>query len=135
MSQQNMNQQSKKRKISPDNIPPIGEDPLKKKNKFNIYWIYGIIFISIIAFQLFRGVSSAGIEINPVHYQEILKAGDVQQDIPLSIGELLHLSTCGASKIAVPQQLQPGTQVLGQYCRSCRNLAQLFTDLFHSICP
>ncbi len=81
MAQQNMNQQSNKRKISPDNVPPTGEDPLKKKNKFNIYWIYGIIFISIIAYNLIRGVSSAGIEINPVHYQEILKAGDVQQDI------------------------------------------------------
>ncbi len=76
-----MNQQSNKRKISPDNIPPTGEDPLKKKNKFNIYWIYGIIFISLIAYNLFRNVSSAGLEINPVHYQEILAAGDVQQDL------------------------------------------------------
>ena len=75
-----MNQQSNKRKISPDNIPPTGEDPLKKKNKFNIYWIYGIIFISLVAYNLFRNVSSAGLEINPVHYQEILAAGDIQQD-------------------------------------------------------
>jgi len=81
MSQQNMNQQSNKRNIPPDNIPPTGEDPLKKKNKFNIYWIYGIIFISIVAYNLFRGVSSSGVEINPVHYQEILRAGDVQQDL------------------------------------------------------
>ncbi len=75
-----MNQQNTKRKISPDNIPPTGEDPLKKKNKFNIYWIYGIIFVSLIAYNLFRNVSSAGLEINPVHYQEILAAGDILQD-------------------------------------------------------
>jgi cell division protease FtsH len=80
MSQPSMNQQSNKRKISPDNLPPSGDDPLKKKNKFNIYWIYGIIFISIVAYNLVRGVSSSGIEINPVHYQEILRSGDVQQD-------------------------------------------------------
>ena len=75
-----MNQQNNKRKLPPDNMPPTGEDPLKKKNRFNIYWIYGIILVAIIAFQMIKGVSSSGIEINPVHYQEILKAGDVQQD-------------------------------------------------------
>ncbi|MDB5202008.1 MAG: hflB [Ferruginibacter sp.] len=79
MAQPNMNQQNTKRKISPDNIPPVGEDP-KKKPRFNIYWIYGILFLSIIAWNLYRSVNSAGIEINPVHYQDILKAGDVSQD-------------------------------------------------------
>ena len=81
MAQPNMNQPNSKRKINPDNMTPTGEDPSKKKNKFNIYWIYGIIFIAIVAYNLVRGVSSSGIEINPVHYQEILKAGDVQQDL------------------------------------------------------
>ena len=27
----------------PNNMPPLGEDPNKKKSKFNIYWIYGIV--------------------------------------------------------------------------------------------
>ena len=63
-----MNQQNTKRKISPDNTPPIGDDPEKKKNKFNIYWIYGIIFISIIAYNIFRDVNSAGVEISPVQF-------------------------------------------------------------------
>lgn len=75
-----MNPQNPKRKISPDNIPPLGEDPDKKKNKFNIYWIYGLVFLSLIAYNLLRNVSSAGVEINPVHYQEILRSGDVLQD-------------------------------------------------------
>ena len=34
----------------------------------------GIIFLSIIAYTLFGKVNSAGIEINPVHYQDILKS-------------------------------------------------------------
>ncbi len=80
MSSNDMNPPKNKRKISPDNLPPTGEDPEKKKNKLNVYWIYGIIFLSIIAYTLMGKVSSDGIEINPVHYQEILKAGDVLQD-------------------------------------------------------
>ena len=55
-----MNQQDNKRKFNPDNITPKGDD--KKKPKFNIYWIYGIIFLTIIAWNFFRTVSSAGIE-------------------------------------------------------------------------
>ena len=62
MAQQNMNQPGSKRKISPDNIPPMGDDPQKKKSKFNIYWIYGIVFLSIIAYNLVRGVNSTGVE-------------------------------------------------------------------------
>ncbi len=80
MALNDMNPPKNKRKISPDNIPPAGEDPEKKKNKLNVYWIYGIIFLSIIAYTLLGKVSSDGVEINPVHYQEILKAGDVIQD-------------------------------------------------------
>ena len=76
--------QNNKRKVSPDNIPPVGDDQDKKKNKFNIYWIYGIIFLSIIAYNIFRDVNSAGVEINPVHYQGVLRSGDVGQDPKVS---------------------------------------------------
>ena len=75
-----MNQPKPRKKISPDNLPPTGEDPDKKKNKLNVYWIYGIIFLSIIAYTLLGKVSSDGTEINPIHYQEVLKSGDVLQD-------------------------------------------------------
>ena len=75
-----MNQQNSKRKVSPDNIPPLGEEPDKKKNRFNIYWIYGVIFLSIIAYNLVRNVNSAGVEMNPVYYQQVLISGDVAQD-------------------------------------------------------
>jgi cell division protease FtsH len=73
-----MNQpSSSKRKISPDGIPPV-EDP-KKKNKFSIYWIYGIIGLTLLAYNLVRNVSSAGMEINQQNFFEILKAGDINQ--------------------------------------------------------
>lgn len=81
MSQQDMNQEKTKKKISPNNIPPLGDDPEKKKSKINIYWIYGIVFVSIILYTIFGKVTSAGVEMNPIHYQEILKANDVLQDV------------------------------------------------------
>ena len=77
MAQQNMNQP--KRKITPDNIPGQGEDPLKKKNKFNIYWIYGIVFLSIIAYNMYRGVNSTGEETDQQKFYEMLKQGDVEK--------------------------------------------------------
>jgi len=65
--------------MTPDNIPPTGEDPSKKKNKFNIYWIYGIIFISIVAYNLVRGVSSSGIETDQQKFYTMVKQGDVEK--------------------------------------------------------
>src|SRR3954470_2650256 len=72
-----MNQPSSKRKISPDNIP--GEDPQKKKSRFNIYWICGILFISIIAYNMYRGVNSTGVETDQQKFYEMLKQGDVEK--------------------------------------------------------
>ncbi|MBC7937072.1 MAG: ATP-dependent zinc metalloprotease FtsH [Rhizobacter sp.] len=65
------------KKKTPDNIPPTGDEPEKKKNRFNIYWIYGIIFLSIIAYNLYRGASSAGIETDQQKFYEMVKQGDV----------------------------------------------------------
>ena len=73
-----MNQDNKK--FTPDNPPPTGEDP-KKKSKFNIYWFYGLILVALIGYQLVKGVSNAGIEINDQNFKEILKAGDIEQDL------------------------------------------------------
>ncbi|MBL7702305.1 MAG: ATP-dependent zinc metalloprotease FtsH [Ferruginibacter sp.] len=70
-----MNQQDSKRKFNPDNIPPKGDD--KKKPKFNIYWVYGIIFLTIIAWNFFRTVSSAGIETDQQKFYSMVLQGDV----------------------------------------------------------
>ncbi|MGG9964714.1 ATP-dependent zinc metalloprotease FtsH [Ferruginibacter sp. SUN106] len=74
----NMNQQNSNKKTTPDNIPPTGEDP-KKKNRFNIYWIYGIIFIGIVAYNMVRGVGSAGVETDQQKFYEMAKQGDVEK--------------------------------------------------------
>lgn len=79
MAQKNMSQQDSNRKYNPDNMPPKGDEQ-KRKPRFNIYWIYGIIFLSIVGINLYRNVGAAGIEMNQQYLSELLKAGDVEQD-------------------------------------------------------
>ncbi|MEO5944299.1 MAG: ATP-dependent zinc metalloprotease FtsH [Ferruginibacter sp.] len=71
-----INKQSK-RKISPDNTTPNG-DP-KPKAKFNIYWIYALLFIGIIVFNFYRGVNPAGVETDQQKFYEMVKQGDVEK--------------------------------------------------------
>ena len=41
-----------KKKFNPDSIPPIGDDNQQKnKNRFNIYWVYGLVFAGILAYN------------------------------------------------------------------------------------
>ena len=68
-----MNQQDPNRKYPPDNIPPKGEDPQKKKSKFSIYWLYGILVVGLVVFNLYRNVSSAGVEIDQEIFFSMLK--------------------------------------------------------------
>lgn len=75
-----MSQQNPNRKFDPNNIPPMGDD--KKKPKFNIYWIYGLIFVTIVGYNLFRTVQTAGIEISRQALPEMLKNGDILPQLP-----------------------------------------------------
>ena len=64
----------------PDNSnSPLGDNPQKKKNKFNIYWIYGVVFLFIISYNLFRGVSTGGVETDQQKFYAMLKQGDVEE--------------------------------------------------------
>jgi cell division protease FtsH len=83
MAQNNMNPQDSNRRSGPggpENTPPTGEDP-KKKSKFNVYWIYGLILVALVAYNLVRGVSGAGIETNQQNLNTLLASGDVDQDL------------------------------------------------------
>ncbi len=80
MAQQNNNQQDPNRKFGPNNIPPMGDDNQpRKKNPFNIYWIYGIILLGFLGFQLFKGASTAGVETSQVAFKEMIRMGDVDE--------------------------------------------------------
>ncbi len=67
-----------KKKFNPDNIPPIGEENQKNKNRFNIYWVYGLVFAAILAYNVYRGVGVAGVETNQIKFTELVKEGDVE---------------------------------------------------------
>jgi len=74
-----MSQNNNKRNMNPDNMPPMGEDPQKKKSKFNIYWIYAVLFVSIIAYHMMTGASSAGVETDQQKFYEMVRQGDVEK--------------------------------------------------------
>ena len=64
------------RKITPpENITPSDEQ--KKKPKLNIYWIYGIAFLVLIAYTLVHDVSSAGVETDQQKFYQMVQQGDV----------------------------------------------------------
>src|SRR5437868_15466278 len=80
MAQNNSNQQDPNRnKFNPDNIPPKGDDPQRKKSRFNIYWVYGILFVGIVVFNLYRNVNSAGVDTSLEAFKEMIKQGDVEE--------------------------------------------------------
>jgi cell division protease FtsH len=55
-----------------------GGEPPKNKGKFNIYWIYGIIFLAIISYNLFRDVDTGGVEIFQQQYHNMIEQGYVE---------------------------------------------------------
>ncbi len=75
-----MSQQENNKKYNPNSIPPPGDDnPEKKKPKINIYWIWGFIAIALVAYNLFRGVSSSGLNTDFEKFKIMVKSGDVTQ--------------------------------------------------------
>ena len=70
--------------IPPNNkkIPGLSNDP-NKKPKFNLYWLWGAVLLALILWNVFRTVSTAGIEVNQVYLTQLLKQGDVVEDLQL----------------------------------------------------
>jgi AFG3 family protein len=77
MAQQDYKKQTP-RKINPNNPPGQDEDP-KKKPRFSVYWIYGLLFTAIIAYNMFRTVNNNGVETNIEAFKEMAKQGDVNE--------------------------------------------------------
>ena len=55
------------------------ENQSKNKNRFNIYWIYGIVFAAIIGYNFLRTATGTGIETNQVKFTELIKQGDIEK--------------------------------------------------------
>lgn len=71
-----MYQQNSSKK--PTDRPPGAEDP-KKKPRFNIFWVYGVLFLIIIFYNVFYNSSSAGVETDQQSFYTMLKEGDIEK--------------------------------------------------------
>ena len=75
--------EEKIKKTIPKRVNPLNnmgpEDDPKKRPRLSIYWVYGIIFAAIIGYNLYRGTSSNGFEIDNTQFFTMLKQGDVDQ--------------------------------------------------------
>lgn len=60
------------------NVPPGENDP-KKKPRFSIYWIYGIILTLIIVYNLQRSVTTQGLDTDQSAFMTMVKHGDVDK--------------------------------------------------------
>ena len=80
MAQQNNIQPSNKKVPGSDKVPGINTDP-SKKPKFNMYWLWGAVILGLLVWNLIRNVSTAGIEVKQIYLTQILKAGDVVEDL------------------------------------------------------
>lgn len=75
-----MNQQENNRKFTPGNMPPPADDnPEKRKPRFNIYWIWGLVALALVGYNLMRGVSASGMEISIERFKVMALQGDVAQ--------------------------------------------------------
>ncbi|MEO7802144.1 MAG: ATP-dependent zinc metalloprotease FtsH [Ginsengibacter sp.] len=74
------NQKKTTRRVIPGSSGSSDEDQ-KKRPKFNIYWIYGILFAAIIGYNYFRNVGAGGIETNTESFWEVVQQGDVDKII------------------------------------------------------
>ena len=77
MAQQDFKKQTPG-KNNPNNLPGTNEDP-KKRPRFNIYWIYGLIFAAIVTYNLYGRTSTSGVETNIEAFKELVKQGDVNE--------------------------------------------------------
>jgi AFG3 family protein len=66
------------KRLNPINNTGNEENP-KKRPRLSIYWIYGFIFTAIIGYNLYRGTSSNGVEIENTQFFTMLRQGDVDQ--------------------------------------------------------
>jgi AFG3 family protein len=66
---------------NPNNIPGLGGDPKKKNNKLNMYVLWGILLVLLIAFNFYRTVGSSGVEVNQEAITMVLKQNDVLVDL------------------------------------------------------
>jgi AFG3 family protein len=91
--------EEQKKKPIPKRLNPINinnnkgtDDDPKKRPRLSIYWIYAIIFAAIIGYNLYRGTTGSGYEIENTQFFTMLKQGDVEQIKTVGNKKLVRVS-------------------------------------------
>jgi cell division protease FtsH len=74
-----MSDNNQNKKKSPGNLPPLGDDPQGKKGKFNPYWLWGIVLVTIMVLSFFRNTYPNGVETDELKFYEMLRRGHVEK--------------------------------------------------------
>ncbi|RYG28862.1 MAG: cyclic nucleotide-binding domain-containing protein [Chitinophagaceae bacterium] len=123
-----MNQNNNKR--TPDN--PMGEEP-KKKNRFSIYWIYGLIGLTILGVNVFRGVKPAGVETDQQKFYRMVTEGDIEKIKTIRNKKLVRVFVNADSlknKSTMYHELLADSQEKDKYERAVKsNQPQLFFSI------
>ena len=78
MAQQDLKKQTQ-RKINPNGLPPGTDEDPKKKPRFSVYWIYGLLFAAIVGYNMYRNVNTNGIETDQVKFTDMIRHGDIDK--------------------------------------------------------
>ena len=78
-------------------------NPNMPKFKFSSYWIYGAVFIAIIAIQFFNSGDLASKSISKNKFEEILKDNDIKEIVVVNKDIAQYLLTNEALKKALIQ--------------------------------
>ena len=62
----------------PNGPPGDKKTPENNKNKFNIYWIYALVFMGMMFFYFMRQVSNSGVETDFKTFQQMFVSGDIK---------------------------------------------------------
>ncbi|MBS1590364.1 MAG: ATP-dependent metallopeptidase FtsH/Yme1/Tma family protein, partial [Bacteroidetes bacterium] len=85
-------------------FPGNDNKPMRKGPKFNIYWVYGIIFVSLIILQFYTGSYNSNTQVKS--FQEF-------RDDYLYQGKVDHVNVVNGSEVEVflnKQAQQPETK-------------------------
>ena len=77
MSQEDLKNKPGPKKVNPDGSP--GEEEPRKRPRFNIYWIYGLIFAAIVGYNFVRQGGSGGLQTDQLKFYEMVRQGDVEK--------------------------------------------------------
>ncbi|MDF2193631.1 ATP-dependent zinc metalloprotease FtsH [Paraflavitalea sp. CAU 1676] len=100
-------------------LRPRGDDNGQRKGpKFNIYWVWAIIFAVLVAFQLFGSFAPDAKEIDELEFYQMLEKGDIDKLTTITNKNLIRITLTSAGYQKYKDQLSkkwPGVSEKGPH--------------------